>query len=1005
MITPTPEQPEVTLTIDGQQLSVPPGTTIWEAARDAGIDIPVLCHSDRMEPVGVCRMCVVDVGERVLAPACMRECQADMSVDASSEKVEKHRRMLTELLLSEHPVPCDRELSSGDCELEALGRQYGLLPDAPTSEALDSDIDHAGTSCVGPAERFAASTAKLADHDDRSGWRGLDLSSPVIAVDHQACILCDRCVRACDDIQSNEVIGRSGKGFDSQIAFDLSNPMGDSTCVSCGECVSACPTGALVQQQITLPVVPTEEMNSVDSVCPYCGVGCAITFHTIGNQIVTAEGRDSPVNDGRLCVKGRYGWDYTMHPQRLTKPLIRIDSAYPKGPLSSEVTQSVSRRAGGVVDYAEVLPAFREATWEEALDLIGEKLCAIRDEHGGNALAGFGSAKCSNEEAYLFQKLIRGGFGTNNVDHCTRLCHASSVAALMETIGSGAVTNVFADVSRSAVALVTGSNATSNHPVAATFIKDAAKKGTKLIMVDVRRHDLADFCTHFAQIKPGTDVAFYNGVMHTLIVEGLVDHDYITAHTEDFEKLKTLLLADYSPEVASEICGVPASEIRAIARTIGGKDESQESSVQRQAANDPSTLSSQPSALPSMLVFWGMGISQHTTGTDNARCLISLCLMTGNVGKPGAGLHPLRGQNNVQGASDAGLIPMVYPDYQPVTDAAIRQKFEAAWGRTLDDKPGLTVVEIMKAALAGSIKGMYILGENPFISDPNSNKIRKALSALDFLVVQDIFLTETAEFADVILPASSYFEKSGTYTNTDRRVQVGHPVLESPGEAREDWRIICDIAERVGFSMRYDSPAEVFAEFTALTKNYAGLSHENLGPTGKLWPCPDPETGDGVQILFGDGFPTASGRGRFVPCPYLPADELPDDEYPFILNTGRVLEHWHTGSMTRRSYALNSIEPNAFAAMHPSDVATLNLAAGDHISVSSRRGTISLAVRSDDSIEPGCIFIPFHFREAAANILTTDALDPYGKIPEFKFCAVKVEKTPESNASFSHGAS
>ena len=999
MITPTSQQPDVTLTIDGQELTVPAGTTIWEAARDAGIAIPVLCHSEGMDAVGVCRMCVVDVGERVLAPSCMRECQPDMTVDASSPKVEKHRRVLTELLLSEHPVPCARELSSGDCELEALGRQYDLLPDD-----LTADADCAGASCVAPSARFASTTAKLDDYDDRTGWRDHDGSSPVIAVDHQACILCDRCVRACDDIQSNDVIGRSGKGFASQIAFDLNNPMGDSTCVSCGECVSACPTGALVQQQITLPVIPTDEMTSVDSVCPYCGVGCSITFHTIDNKIVMAEGRDSPVNHGRLCVKGRYGWDYPMHPQRLTKPLIRIDSAYPKGPLSSEVTQSVSRRAGGVVDYAEVMPAFREASWEEALDLIGKKLGGIRDEHGSNALAGFGSAKCSNEEAYLFQKLIRAGFGTNNVDHCTRLCHASSVAALMETIGSGAVTNVFADVARSEVALVTGSNATANHPVAATFIKDAAKKGTKLILVDVRRHDLADFCTHFAQIKPGTDVAFYNGVMHVLIAEGMVDHDYIAEHTEDFEKLKTLLLADYSPEVASKICGVPADEIRAIARTIGGKDESQfagdPSSLSPQPSalsSHPSALSPQPSALPSMLVFWGMGISQHTTGTDNARCLISLCLMTGNVGKPGSGLHPLRGQNNVQGASDAGLIPMVFPDYQPVTDPAIRQKFETAWGRSLDDRPGLTVVEIMKAALAGSIKGMYILGENPFISDPNSNKVRKALAALDFLVVQDIFLTETAEFADVILPASSYFEKSGTYTNTDRRVQMGRPVLESPGEAREDWRIICDISERVGYAMNYASTAEVFDEFTSLTTSYVGLTHENLGPTGKLWPCPDPETGDGVQILFGDGFPTKSGRGRFVPCPYLPADELPDEEFPFVLSTGRVLEHWHTGSMTRRSYALNSIEPSAFAAMHPSDVATLNLKTGDHISVSSRRGTISLAVRSDDSIDPGCVFIPFHFREAAANILTTDALDPYGKIPEFKYCAVKVEKTMKSS--------
>lgn len=798
-----------------------------------------------------------------------------------------------------------------------------------------------------------------------------DVSSPVIAVDHSACILCDRCVRACDDLQSNEVIGRSGKGHTAQIAFDLNNPMGDSTCVACGECVASCPTGALTQKTISLPVVPREDLTAVDSVCPYCGVGCAVTFYSQENRIVMAEGRESPVNHSRLCVKGRYGWDYAMHPQRLTTPLIRRDNAYPKGPLSGEVRDSVSRRAGGIVDYDEVLPAFREASWDEALDLIGEKLCGIRDEFGSNALAGFGSAKCSNEEAYLFQKLVRAGFGTNNVDHCTRLCHASSVAALMETIGSGAVTNVFADVARSSVALVTGSNAPANHPVAATFMKEAAKNGTDLIVVDVRRNELANFATHFAQIQPGSDVAFYNAVMHVLITEGLVDEPYIAQHTENFEHVRDLVLKEFPPEEASRVCGVAAEEIRAIARTIG--------------------KATPPGGGGSMLVFWGMGISQHTHGTDNARCLISLCLMTGNVGKPGSGLHPLRGQNNVQGASDAGLIPMVFPDYQSVADTVIRQKFEAAWGRTLDPNPGLTVVEIMHGAIDRTVRGMYILGENPFISDPNSNKVRKALSALDFLVVQDIFLTETAEFADVILPASSYFEKSGTYTNTDRRVQVGRPVLESPGEARADWQVICEIAGRVGLPMSYASPAEVFDEFTSLTKNYKGLTHDNLGSTGKLWPCANPETDDGAQILFGDGFPTASGRGRFVPCLYQPADELPDEEYPFVLTTGRVLEHWHTGSMTRRSYVLNSIAPDAFAAMNPGDLSRLDLPADEMIAVSSRRGTIQLRVRSDDSIESGCVFIPFHFREAAANVLTTDALDPYGKIPEFKFCAVRVD--------------
>ncbi|MBP89437.1 MAG: formate dehydrogenase subunit alpha [Planctomycetaceae bacterium] len=951
---------QITVTIDGQEVTVPEGTSIWEAAKQAGIEIPVLCHSERMDPVGVCRMCVVDVGERVLAASCVRECADCMDVETNSETVEQHRRMLTELLLSEHATPCEREKTTGDCELEELGRKFGLLNESfnRKPEACASD----------EGEEAHASGLRL---NEDAEPRSRDLSSPVIAVDHQACILCDRCIRACDEIQSNDVIGRSGKGFTAQIGFDLNNPMGESTCVSCGECVASCPTGALTQKAITLTILPTDELQAVDSVCPYCGVGCAITFYSKDNTIVMAEGRESPVNYSRLCVKGRYGWDYPMHPQRLTKPLIRRVEAYPKGPLSSEVKESVSRRAGAIVDYGEVMPAFREATWEEALKLVGEKLRRVKEESGGSALAGFGSAKCSNEEAYLFQKLVRAGFGTNNVDHCTRLCHASSVAALMETIGSGAVTNVFADVARSSVALITGSNATSNHPVAATFMKEAARNGTKLIMVDVRRHDLADFATHFAQIKPGSDVAFYNGVMHVLISESLIDEVYIDSHTEDFEKLNSMLLADYSPEQAASICGVAADEIRAIARTIGEATPS--------------------GGGGSMIVFWGMGISQHTHGTNNARCLISLCLLTGNVGKPGSGLHPLRGQNNVQGASDSGLIPMVYPDYQAVADEATRQKYEAAWGVELDPNPGLTVVEIMKGALAKEIRGMYILGENPFISDPNSNKIRQALSSLDFLVVQDIFLTETAEFADVILPASSYFEKTGTYTNTDRRVQVGRPVLESPGEARQDWEIICEIASRVGIEMSYESPAEVFEEFASLTKNYAGLTHDNLGSTGKLWPCPDPETGDGVQILFGDGFPTKSGRGRFVPCPYTPADELPDEAYPLVLNTGRVLEHWHTGSMTRRSHALSLLEPEAFAAMNPSDLAALGLEHDEHIAVSSRRGTIQLKVRSDDSIEAGCVFIPFHFREAAANVLTTDSLDPYGKIPAFKFCAVRVE--------------
>ncbi|MFG0333476.1 MAG: formate dehydrogenase subunit alpha, partial [Maioricimonas sp. JB049] len=867
-----------------------------------------------------------------------------------------------------------RQPSAFGCELQSLASDFDLVDEAGR---------HTDAGILAEPSRQTRDVSGEAANGSR-----LDLSSPVIAVDHDACILCDRCIRACNDVQNNHVISRTGKGHATRIAFDLDVPMGQSTCVSCGECAAACPTDALNHKQITLPVLPQPDDRKVKSVCPYCGVGCATEYTVRDNSIVLCDGRESPVNHERLCVKGRYGWDYTMHPQRLTTPLIRRDEAYPKGPLSGDVSGTSSRRRrkpGGIVDYDEVLPAFREATWEEALDVVAARLTGIRSNHGSSALAGFGSAKCSNEEAYLFQKLMRAGLGTNNVDHCTRLCHASSVAALMETIGSGAVTNIFADVANADVCLVTGSNTTVNHPVAATFIKEAVRNGTRLICVDPRRHPLTDFATHFAQIRTGSDVAFYNALMHVLIAENLIDEQFVAGRTEGFEELKDLVLRTFAPEQAAAICGIEPDELRAIARTIG------------QPLED--------GRRPRMLVFWGMGISQHTHGTDNARCLISLCLLTGNVGKPGTGLHPLRGQNNVQGASDAGLIPMVYPDYQPVSDPEVRATFEQAWGVELDPEPGLTVVEIMNGALQKTIRGMYILGENPFLSDPNINKVRTALSRLDFLVVQDIFLTETAEFADVILPASSYFEKDGTFTNTDRRVQVGRKMLASPGQARQDWQVICDIARRIGLPMEYASSADVFDEFAALTINYRGLSHENLGTTGKLWPCPDPEHEDGVQILFGDRFPTASGRGKLVPCPYLPANELPDAEYPLILNTGRVLEHWHTGSMTRRSRALDAIQPNAFVAIHPLELQQLGIPDGARVQVSSRRGTIELETRADRSVQVGTVFIPFHFREAAANVLTTDALDPFGKIPGFKFCAVRVERAPVERASESASVS
>lgn len=927
------------LTIDGIEVDAQDGDTIYEAALAHGIEIPTLCHTKGLDPVGVCRLCVVDVGERAKAAACVRECQPGMNVTTASDELDTHRTMLTDLLMSEQPGdPASdlREVAQGDNELLALSRRYAAT----------------GASLPGP---------------QHEGDRGSDDSSHVIGVDHQACILCDRCIRACNDIQSNEVLGRSGKGYGARIAFDLDSPMGESTCVSCGECAAACPTGALVDKALHLPLRPRTELERVDTVCPYCGVGCTLTYHVdrTQNAIVFAEGRESPGSQGRLCVKGRYGWDYTAHPQRLTRPLIRREAAYPKGALSKDVRgeHDGRRKPGGIVDDSEVLPAFREASWDEALDLVASRLAEIRDRDGGDALAGFGSAKCSNEEAYLFQKLIRAGFGTNNVDHCTRLCHASSVAALLESIGSGAVTTTYGDVENADVALLAGTNTTANHPVAATFFKQAAKQGTKLIVVDPRREAIADHADYFCRIKPGTDVAFYNAIMNVIIEEGLVDEEFVAERTENFEALSDTV-AGYSPEMASKICGVESETIREVAKVFGQADNA--------------------------ILFWGMGISQHVYGTNNARCLISLALLTGNVGKPGAGLHPLRGQNNVQGASDSGLIPMVYPDYQPVEDPEIRAKFESAWGKSLSPTPGLTVVEITRAALAGDIRGMYIMGENPFLSDPNINKVRKALSNLDFLVVQDIFLTETAEFADVILPASSYLEKEGTYTNTDRRVQLGRPVLDPPGEARLDWQIVQEISTRIGYPMQYENTAEIFEEMAGLTSSYATLRHENLGPFGKLWPNPDPENEEGPTVLFGDAFPTENGRAKLVPAEWTAAPELPDEDYPFVLNTGRLLEHWHTGGMTRRASKLDALAPEAFAAMHPDDAAAIGITEGDRVTIESRRGKIHLAVKLTTRESRGGVFVPFHFREAAANLLTIDEIDPDGKIPGFKFCAVRV---------------
>ena len=912
------------ITLDGETIEVAAGETIWEAARRHGLTLPHLCHKpaekpgscagDGYRPDGNCRACVVEVeGERALTSSCNRQVRDGMVVHTQSPRAAAARRMVFELLLADQP-PRDRS-PDANAPFWQWAERLGL-----------------------EKSRFPAR---------RTGERGRDHSHPAFNANWDACIHCDLCRRACREIQVNDVIAMAGRGRDVHIAFDMDDPLAVSSCVACGECVQACPTGALLPgDNVSRP----DGERDVASVCPYCGVGCQISYRVGNNEILRVDGRPGPANRSRLCIKGRFGFDYAHHPDRLTVPLIR--------------REGVAKGDPDGFDPAEPLSHFREASWEEALDAAASGLKKIRDEHGGQALAGFGSAKGTNEEAYLFQKLVRTGFGTNNVDHCTRLCHASSVAALMETIGSGAVTAPFTDAEKADVIIVTGANPTSNHPVAATYFKQAAMRGAKLIVMDPRGLELAPHAFHMIRHRPGSDVALLNAIMHVIVSENLQDQAYIDRFTEGFEALRTHL-ADYPPEAMETLTGIDAATIRELARTIALADK--------------------------VMIFWGMGISQHVHGTDNARCLISLALMTGNVGRPGTGLHPLRGQNNVQGASDAGLIPMVYPDYRPVGDADNRKRMEAFWNAKLDPDPGLTVVEIMDAAHEGRIKGLYIMGENPAMSDPNLNHSRAALARLEHLVVQDIFLTETAAFADVILPASAWPEKTGSVTNSNRQVQMGRQAIEPPGDARQDLWIVQEIARRLGLDWHYDGPAAVFEEMRAVMPSIRGISWQRLEKEDAVtYPCPD-ETSPGQAVMFADGFPTPGGRGRFVPAAIVPPDEREDDEYPFILTTGRLLEHWHTGAMTRRAAVLETLEPDPVAFLCPADLQDMGLEPGDWLHLQSRRGAVTARARIDSGLPKGVVFLPFCYREAAANLLTNDALDPYGKIAEVKYCAIRLQ--------------
>jgi len=886
----------IEFTIDGRTVRTTRGKTVLQAALSANVHIPHLCYMPGVEPHGSCRLCIVRIeGMQGCPTACTTMAADGMVVESDSEELNAIRRDVVELLIADHPADCLVCSSNQQCELQRVAADLGIAQTRLRREPREPEIDD---------------------------------SNPFFTMDHAKCVLCGRCVSTCHSTRGVGAIDFAHRGHDSRV-LPAGGLIMDSVCESCGECVVACPVGALSLKQQTLP--PT---LNVTTTCPYCGCGCGLVMGIRNNRIVRVLGEpDNPASHGQLCVKGRFGLDFVASDDRLRTPLIRRD-----GKLG-------------------------EATWEEALGLVAARLGEIKETHGPDAIAGLSSAKCTNEENYLFQKLMRAAVGTNNVDHCARLCHASTVAGLARAFGSGAMTNSMDELEFADCILVTGSNTTEAHPIIGLRIKAAVERhGARLIVADPRRIDLCRFADLHLRQRCGTDVMLFNAMMNVIVAEGLQDREFIASRTEGFEEAWPAI-EPCTPEAAAVVTGVPAEDLREAARLFAAAERSS--------------------------IVYSMGITQHTTGTDNVLALANLAMLTGSVGRESTGVNPLRGQNNVQGACDLAALPDVLPGYQKVGDAELRGKFEKAWGVPLPARPGLTVVEMVHAAEEGKVRAMVIMGENPALSDPNANRARKAMQTLDLLVVQDLFLTETAEYADVVLPGVCFAEKDGTFTNTERRIQRVRRAVLPPAEARQDWEILCEVATRLGHPMSYGGPAEVMDEIARLTPIYGGVSYDRLKQGTLQWPCRTPDD-PGTPYLHKGRF--SRGLGKFHATPFREPAELPDQRYPLIFSTGRLLFQFHTGTLSRRSDGLEELAPPGNIEIHPADAASMRIRHGEPVRVASRRGEIRARAFLTPRVRKGMVFMPFHYHESPANVLTNDALDPVAMIPELKVCAVKVEK-------------
>ena len=893
----------IKIKIDQKSIELDRETTILEAAKKLKINIPTLCYMKDVSDIGMCRLCMVEVkGFKNFLPACRTIAKDGMEIKTESEKLTNYRKEILKLILANHKQDCMSCPANGSCKLQELCNKYNI---------------------------------KHSDYLGRPKNNIILDSNPYISYDASKCIHCQRCVNACHNIACNGVLNSSRNGNETSINPPFGPNFKYTSCESCGNCASVCPTGAMTLKRKN--EYRSWETKKIKTTCPHCATGCQFYLIVKDNKIVDVEPANGPSNNYRLCVKGRSGsFDFVHAKDRLKKPLIKNEK-------SGE---------------------FEEVSWEKAISYTAQKFMDLKKKYGGDSLAGFACSRSANEDVYMVQKMVRTCFSTNNTDNCARVCHSATVAGLAKTLGSGAMTNPIPDITNDVdCILLIGSNPEEAHPVVGMRIRKAVKNGTRLIVVDPRDIGLTKYADIHLKIRPGTNVAFANAMMHVMIKEDLVDHDYIDKYTEGFEELKELV-ADYNPQKVGEICHLDPDKIIEAARMYAS------------AKKAP--------------IIYCLGVTEHSSGTEGVMCMSNMAAICGKIGKSGCGVNPLRGQNNVQGACDMGALPTDYPGYQKVDNPEVQKKFEEAWKIKLSSKPGLKATDVFPAAIAGKIKGLYICGEDPIVSDPDTHHIEKALESLEFLVVEDLFLTKTAKYADVVLPGISYAEKEGTFTNTERRVQRIRKAVELPGEMRPDTDIIIDLMNAMGYPQKYLTPSQIMDEIASLTPSFHGISHERLDAQGGLqWPCPQ-KNHPGTPIMH-LGQPVR-GKVLLYPAKFEPSKELPDEDYPFILTTGRILYHYNAGAMTLRSSGLVNIESEGFIEINYKDAQALDIKNGDYVSVSSRRGEIKAKAKVGRKVSQGETWMPFHFEDSPVNILTNAALDDIARIPEYKVCAIAIKK-------------